>query len=242
MHTDIPLPRTEISAADVEFAVNCVYLFVRGAGYAELRELFDVKLEPYRQRVIALLRDVLCEYPTMTYGVPLLIHVESSDGVIRPIKLPLPDYQLPESAVESCTWLGLDTLRSPVDFGKPGPVTIFSGRVSGAVLLMRCRGEDPPRLSDEWYGDLFDGLPGRVTMHALMPQPWPDAAEAAAAMLANARTGALVDSPQCFLDFGGHFAAQDAGRRFYRRVMEHADTSGSGAEDKPEGRASDEDI
>jgi hypothetical protein len=243
MHTDIPLPRTEISAADVEFAVNCVYLFVRGAGYAELRELFDAKLEPYRQRLIALVRDVLSDYPTMTFGVPMLIYVESSDCVHRPLRLPLPDYQPPDTNIESCAWLGLNTLRSPIDFGKPAPVTVFTSRVAGAVLLLRCRTEDPPRISDEWYGDVFNDLPGHVSIHTLAPMPWPDAVEAAAAMLVNARAvGVTVDSPQVFLDFGLHFAAQDVGRRFYRRVVAQAGTSSSSTEGTPDATSSEEGI
>jgi len=220
MHNKILLPHKEISAGDVQLAIASAQLHVARASYHELTEMLACLPEHYRGRVTALLRDVLCGYPTMTWGIPVLIRVDVDDDPIRPIPLPLPEYQPPDTDVESCSWLSVRTLRLGERFGKQtDPVSIYPNRQECAVLLVRTRGEDPPQLSDEWWGDALRSVEGRITVSADAPIPWPDAVEAAAAMLANSRSPrGYVDTPQLFLEFGDYLAAQETGKKFFRRL------------------------
>ncbi len=224
MHNKILLPHKEISGRDVELAIANTRLLLAKVSYHELSVMLGALTEPYRERVTAMLRDVLCGYPTMTFGVPVLMRVDDVGDILRPIPLPLPEYQPPDTSVAVCSWLSVRTMRSVERFGRQTePVTILPARQECAVLLFQCRGDTPPELSDGWWGDLFRPLAGHVTMSAQELMPWPNAVEAATAMLVSSRSpSGSVDTPRRFLSLDDYVIAHDAGRQFYRRLAEQA--------------------
>ncbi len=188
------------------------------ASYRQLVELVYANPAPRREYYVTLLRDVLCQYPEMVYGVPVLMYVAADSS--EPLELPLPDYQPPETAVTRCSWLGIDALRNEGPFGVPsGRVRISPHRIEAAVMRVWCQGESKPQLTDEWWGDVFRQLPGAACLATGSALPWPDAVEAACAMLANTRgSQEFAETPQLFLPFEDYVLAQEAGRKFREKV------------------------
>jgi hypothetical protein len=221
MRKKITLPAAEISGYDVANLIDDARQILHSASYHDIGEIISACSQHQQARVKTLIDDILCNYPTVTYGLAVLFHVDADDGAHHPIMLPLPESPPHDSAVSSARWISLRSLRrTSVPFGdQRGPAIIWSGHACAAVLLLQSRVDEPPEITDEWLGDMFRAVPGRVTVVAEGPMRWTAAVEGAAAMLANVCAGgALAETPQQFLRFSDYQAMQRAGRRFYDRL------------------------
>lgn len=170
------------------------------ATYGEIVDLVGQVSARERELFVTLLRDVISDYPETTWGLPVLFHhVDPGNGSLH---LPLPEYAPPEPSVRRMAWLELTTLRDKRPFGLQSQnVFIPSGGMHCAVLLVQTAGPSQPELPDSWWGEFFqipESASLRISSRTCLP--WPDAVEAACAMLSAARTGGTgVDTPRLFL-------------------------------------------
>jgi hypothetical protein len=156
-----------------------------------------------REHVVLLLEDVLSQWPTVKWGLPVLVRYRDPAG--GSLLLPLPEHAAPDPSITKMAWVSLNTMRDRRAFGLPSVnVAIPSDGVHAAVLMCQTAGPTPPVISDEWFAELFaehlqPGCDLRLSSRLVLPLP--SAIEAAAAQLSAAVTGGkLVDTPRVFLD------------------------------------------
>jgi hypothetical protein len=173
------------------------------ASYGEIRDLVKEAPERLREHVVLLLEDVLSQWPTVRWGLPVLFRWSDPQGGDLP--LPLPEHSAPDPSITRMSWVSLNTMRDRRPYGSPTEnLCVSSGGVHCAILMCQTASQLPPTISDEWFGELFaDSLkPGcdlRISSRLVLPLP--SAVEAGAALLSAASTGGKqVDTPRVFLD------------------------------------------
>lgn len=184
------------------------------ATYGEIRDLVKEAPERLREHVVLLLEDVLSQWPTVKWGLPVLFCWNHPEGLA--LQLPLPEHAAPDPSITRMAWVSLNTMRDRRPYGMPSPlVTIPSGGVHCSILMCQTASQVPPTITDEWFGELFaDHLqPGcDLRMSSRLVLPLPSAIEAGAALLSAASTGGKqVETPRVFLDLETWAFALEAG-------------------------------
>lgn len=215
-----------LHCGEVAPALDRAQAWLPAASYADVAQWISSAPPYIRPHLTSLLRDVITEYPTMWYGIPVLVRYAPADGCSR-LELPLPDCP-PDESVRSIGWLPVSVLHDGAPIGmRPGPHYAEAGVPTAAVLLMRVDNADygaPPGPDDRWWGDAFWVPDGDcVTMTSGAVLPWIDALEACAVMLASATSACPPATQRRFLDdYDAYRAAQEKGSQFWRQYR-HSD-------------------
>lgn len=201
--------------------IQWVKHWLRGASYVDIRDFvghFPAERRPY---VASLLRDVLTDYPTVTWGLPVLISVKGGG-----LTLPLPE-RSPDPSVTRLRWLPLTFLDGPAAFGDANGdmLDVPEDSTSVVILLAKTALPAPPVLSDGmWWAELLaapDEL--SICVEAGPPMPFPDAMEAGVDLLATVCNGATdVDRQRVFLGDEGWMWALDSGLKWRAKALERS--------------------
>lgn len=202
---------TALRKSDLVQVLAWAQNWTRSASYDDICRLVADFPTAQRNQLKLLLSDVVTGYPQCIWGIPTLFHyIHAHD---RCLTLPLPDYS-PDPDVTGISWLSLDILRRKEPLRPTGEnVSLMSGDMDCAVLLVTTHTPTPPDLKDEWWAELFELDDGaRLRLSARMVLPFVEALEAGCALLSTARMGTLnVDTPRLFLTDDAWTWAQDAG-------------------------------
>ncbi|WP_459199272.1 hypothetical protein ACQVRX_01590 [Ralstonia pseudosolanacearum] len=158
-----------------------------------------------RNHLLALLRDVLTQFPRAVFGVPCLIRHCWADpleaGLFPPDSIALPQATgataEPVPGLAFIGWAHPGSALTSKD-GCPvlDAVAVQPGRAIGAIALFKasddnlvynehaCQEEEGPWLSlpDFWWGQLMAGIPGQLLLQTYRLMPYPEAVEAARIM------------------------------------------------------------
>lgn len=210
---------TRLRKCDLIPVIQWAREWTQTASYGDITQIFRSMPLLDRDRLVLILRDVLTHYPETTHGFPVLLAI--SDPQNRSLLLPLPEHAPPDPTITKMAWVGLNTLREG-RFGQPAQnLRIPAGGMHCAVLLTTTAGPAMPTLTDEWWSELMEVAPGAcLRMSSRICAPWPDAVEAAAAMLSAAATGGTqFDTPRLFLDEASWAFALECGQDWRRALI-----------------------
>lgn len=174
-----------------------------------------------RERLVELLRDVLCQYPAMVYGAPVMLDWHSRD----PGERVLPITAARAGELQFLGWLPPDAgVLSHVPPGLLPMQIINTDEIRTAIAVFRAPDDAPADCpSDSFWADLFAGSqPGSDTIliSSLMLLPLPDSIESARVMRHAGSSGEPV--ARYFLSEHAADFAQAAGQRFVDSCAERA--------------------
>lgn len=210
---------TRLRKCDMIPVIEWARVWTQTATYADITRLVKSMPPLDRDRLVLILRDVLTHYPETTHGLPVLFQYQDAQSLS--LLLPLPEYAPPDPSITKMAWVSLNTLREG-RFGQPTQnLRIPTDGMHCAVLLTTTAGPAMPTLTDEWWAELMETAPGAcLRMSSRICAPWPDAVEAAAAMLSAAATGgSQVDTPRLFLDEASWAFALEVGQGWRRALI-----------------------
>lgn len=211
MHTDAIT--AHLAKADVLPVMTWLQSWLLGATYTDIQGLVSGCPAPTRPRLVVLIRDLLATYPSITWGLPVLLHVAGGR-----MTLPVPE-RSPDPDVLSFAWLSLDLLGKDEAFQPRGGglVGIERDKTVCVVLLAKTQSPAPPTLTDGmWWSELL-AAPDEHSIRctAGSPMPWPDAMECGVDLLAAATQGATNAALQrVFLSDADWIFALDTGLKW----------------------------
>lgn len=206
MNMNLPFVLAGLRSLDPTATLDALRTWSDTASYHDAAELVRSCPAGDRPVLSSALSDVMCGYPAVLYGAPVLIQARSEKTWLA---LPMPD-SMPVEGVTGCRWMSLTHMRPPA----PG---ILTGRPQVAILLMRSAEPEAPAIPDPWLSGLFSAWPAGTTAYvsARVCLPWLAAIECAMVLKANAHlenpSGEIKGS---FLSDHAHAWAVDAGRQF----------------------------
>ncbi len=166
-----------------------------------------------RRRLAAAAYDLLSNYPSILYGLPVLIRADSEDLAM----LPAPSNFAPLAGAPVVSWCSLRQCYS--DYSAAGPEIDTNTTYVGMVRI--ATGDvDPPAIPDAWVADAI-GYPTRVKLTVMADRvlAWPAAVEAGIVLLSVGRQGSPVDIPTIFLDGAEKQWATDVALIWRRTVV-----------------------
>ena len=166
-----------------------------------------------RRRLAAAAYDLLSNYPTILYGLPVLIRADSDDLAV----LPAPNNFAPLGGATVVSWCSLRECYA--GYSATGPEIETNTTFVGIVKI--ATGDiDPPAIPDAWVADAI-GYPSEVKLTVMADRvlPWPAAVEAGIMLLSVGRQGSPVDIPTIFLDGAEKQWATDVALIWRRTVV-----------------------
>ncbi|WP_132260367.1 hypothetical protein [Paucimonas lemoignei] len=192
-------------------AIAAARKYAETASYADIEAQFSQMMPQDRRAVLALLADVLSDYPHCVWGVPVLFYYKNPacDSYFH---CPIPEFQ-PDPDITAMSWLPLDILRRDAPLKPTGENVSIPPHSTELAILVACTdSRAKPQLEDRFWAEYFQSEHGSVRLSAGEPLPLPEAVEAGCAALVTARNGAaFCDTPRLFLTDVGFNAALDLG-------------------------------
>jgi len=167
-----------------------------------------------RRRLTAAAYDLLSNYPTVLYGMPVLIRADTEDLAIM---LPAPSNFAPLAGEPVLSWCSLRQCYA--GYSAAGPEIETNTTYVGMVKI--ATGDvDAPIIPDAWVADAI-GYPAGVKLTVMADRvlPWPAAVEAGIMLLSVGRQGSPEDIPTIFLDGAEKQWATDAALIWRRTVV-----------------------
>lgn len=176
--------------------------FLRGwlsqAKPGEVNSLLKTCRPPDLPKVASLLRDLLSNYPRTILGTPLVMYyqppmdfdsIDEMIGDVTGFNLPAPslDIKPPSKDLEFIGWAPINA-QLPLVFSMTGETPFVPVRkIFTAVALFRSHPlfditehrDALETFPGQWWGNVFEKIPGHLRLTARLLAPYPDAIEAA---------------------------------------------------------------
>jgi len=170
-----------------------------------------------RERMRAMLVDLISRYPKVIWSAPVLLHVQTNEIAM----LTLPDIDasdVAENVISAC-WLPIRQAWSCDASPKRAILTNTSGC---ALLMAQTDGDDPPMINDKLLSRIFDGiqLRGNIRWGIGPVLPNPEGIEAGflmSAIIHRLAGSGLPTTPSYFMRDAGWKMAVEAALRFSER-------------------------